>query len=134
MIALLSLRPEFAERIFDGTKKYEYRKRVFVREDVDKVVVYATDPLKRVVGEFEFGEIIVDTPTSIWEKTAPYSGINRNRFFKYFLGKQKAYAITIRCAVRYDKPLNPRSMLPDFIPPRSFRIWHPESQTPQHKR
>ena len=45
MIALLSLRPEFAERIFDGTKKYEYRKRVFVREDVDKVVVYATDPL-----------------------------------------------------------------------------------------
>jgi len=121
VIALLSLKPEFAERIFDGTKRFEYRKRIFAREDVDKVIVYATNPMKRIVGEFEFDEIILDTPASIWEKTSPYSGINRDRFFQYFLGKQKAYAISIKRAMRYRKPLNPRNMLPDFVPPQSFR-------------
>ena len=52
MKVLLSIKPEFVERIFDGSKKYEYRKMLFKRNDINVVVIYASAPVKRVVGEF----------------------------------------------------------------------------------
>ena len=38
MKVLLSIKPEFAEKIFNGTKKYEFRKSIFKNKDVDKVI------------------------------------------------------------------------------------------------
>ena len=49
---LLSIKPEFSEKIFNETKKYEFRKRV-ARKKVEKIVVYATSPVKKIVGEVE---------------------------------------------------------------------------------
>ena len=34
-------------------EKFEYRKSIFTRTDVSSVVVYATKPFGKVVGEFE---------------------------------------------------------------------------------
>ena len=39
MTVLLSIKPEFAEKIFNGTKKFEFRKSIFKNTDVKKVVV-----------------------------------------------------------------------------------------------
>ena len=39
MTVLLSIKPEFAEKIFDGTKKYEFRKSIFKNADVKKFVM-----------------------------------------------------------------------------------------------
>ena len=39
MTALLSIKPEFAEAIFDGTKKFEFRKVKF-KKNVNKIKVY----------------------------------------------------------------------------------------------
>ena len=41
MNVILSIKPQFCKLIFDGVKRYEYRKRVFKRNDIDKVYVYA---------------------------------------------------------------------------------------------
>jgi predicted transcriptional regulator len=125
MIALLSVKPEYAERIFNGTKKYEYRKKIFARTDIDKVVVYASSPLKQVIGEFEYDHILENTPFIIWEQTFSHSGIDREAFFEYFSGKQNAYAISIKHTIRYPKPLNPQHILPSFVVPQSFRYIMP---------
>lgn len=37
MNVLMSIKPEYAERIFKGEKIYEYRKRRFKRNDVEKI-------------------------------------------------------------------------------------------------
>lgn len=58
MKVLLSIKPEYAQKIFAGEKKYEYRKRIFKRNDVDMIVVYVTKPVGKVVGEFEIAEIL----------------------------------------------------------------------------
>ena len=58
MKVLLSIKPEFVEEIIEGRKKFEYRKSIFTRTDVSSVVVYATKPFGKVVGEFEIGSII----------------------------------------------------------------------------
>ena len=40
---LLSIKPEYVEKIFNRTKKYEFRKRMPYKQ-VDKVIVYSNAP------------------------------------------------------------------------------------------
>jgi predicted transcriptional regulator len=118
---LLSVKPRFVKLIFEGIKRFEYRKAGFARDDVDKVIVYASSPVKCIIGEFLIGEMILDTPESVWARTSRDAGIDRELFFAYFSGRRKACAIGIRHAVRYGVPIDPRKHVPDFAPPQSFR-------------
>ena len=40
---LLSIKPEYAKKIIDGTKKYEFRKRL-AKHPVTKIIIYSTFP------------------------------------------------------------------------------------------
>jgi len=119
MRVLLSIKPEFAEKIFNGTKKYEFRRTVFKNQDIKTVVVYASSPVQKVIGEFEIEEIISDQLQALWKQTKKYAGINEKYFFDYFSDKDKGYAIKIKQPIRYKKALCLRK---DFntTPPQSF--------------
>lgn len=119
MRVLLAIKPEFALKIFDGSKRYEYRRTIFKRTGVTTVVVYASDPIKSVIGEFDIGEIIHSEPRELWIKTGDQSGITEDNFLKYFENKQKGYAITVKKARRYDIPLALRKLMVHW-PPQSF--------------
>ena len=123
--ALLSIRPQFAQAIFTGAKRYEFRRLTFKRP-VDVVVVYVTSPVCEVWGEFEVGDIISDHPVALWERTQDAAGIDRSAFLAYFAGKSEGYAIEIRKAQRYELPLH---ILRDFglQPPQSFAYLDRES-------
>ncbi len=101
---LLSINPEFVESILQGKKLYEYRK-FRCREDVDKIIIYATAPQKQVVGEAEIANILEDDLLAVWHQTREYSGITYNFFRKYYKGKKKAVAYQLKNLVIYDKPL-----------------------------
>ena len=90
---LLSIKPEFAHKIFDGTKKYEFRKQIFKDSSVKKVIVYSSSPEQKVIGEFKIDTILSDTPSAIWLQTRDYSGISQAFYDEYFRGRQNAYAI-----------------------------------------
>ena len=98
---LLSIKPEFAEKIFDGTKKFEFRKSIFKSDNVQKVVVYASSPVQKVIGEFSIEDILNDDVETIWKKTSRYSGITHDFYLSYFANKDKAYAIKIGKTRRY---------------------------------
>ena len=49
---LLPIKPEYANKIVDQTKLYEYRKNICKR-DSDKIVIYSTSPVKRFITEVE---------------------------------------------------------------------------------
>lgn len=102
---LLSIKPEYAQRIFKGEKRYEYRKRLFKRNDINSIVVYVTKPVGKVIGEFEIAEILEGDPIDIWEKTKKHSGITKKDYIEYFEGNEKGYAISIKNYVVYKKPL-----------------------------
>lgn len=120
MKALLSIKPQFVKEIMAGRKKYEYRKKIF-KQDVDSVLIYASMPVGRIVGEFTIGEIISDSPMKIWKETKEYSGISFDDYEKYFNGKQDAYAIQIKNVEVYDKPINPYDKFENFIAPQSYK-------------
>ena len=103
MKVLLSIKPEFVEKIFNGTKKYEFRKSIFKNKDVDTVVVYASSPWQYVIGEFKIETILSDNVDRIWEQTHEFSGISENFFRMYFAHKTNAFAIKIGHVTRYKK-------------------------------
>ena len=105
MKVLLSIKPEFALKIFEGSKKFEYRRTIFRRTGVTTIVVYASNPIKKVIGEFEIEGIIQEEPQSLWEKTGLQGGISKERFLNYFGEKTKGYAIEVRDARMYDTPV-----------------------------
>lgn len=106
MRVLISIKPEFVKKIFSGEKKFEYRKAIFRNPNVDTVVIYATKPCGKVVGEFEINKILCDNPEKIWESTQEFSGITKEFFDQYFRNKEKAYALEITEVIQYKRPLS----------------------------
>ena len=51
-IILMSIHPEYAEALLDGTKTVELRKSP-VAGDISHIVIYATAPVQRVLGWVE---------------------------------------------------------------------------------
>ena len=119
MRVLLSIRPEFALKIFNGSKRYEYRRTIFRNQEVSGVIVYASDPIKRIIGEFEIEDILHDEPQVLWVKTKNHAGISEKRFFEYFANKSKGYAIKVKTTTMYDDPL-PLNSFRVSSPPQSF--------------
>lgn len=105
MKVLLSIKPEYAEKILCGGKKYEFRRTLFKSPSVTKIVIYATSPVRKVIGEFDIDCIISLEIDNLWEKTKHYAGINKKFYDSYFHGKEIGHAIKIKRARRYLKYL-----------------------------
>lgn len=103
MRVLLSIKPEYVDKIFDGTKKFEFRKSLFKRHNVTVVVIYASSPIKRVVGEFEIEDILSDDVNTLWERTKKYSGITKAFYHSYFQKSKTANAIQIGRLTKYEE-------------------------------
>lgn len=127
MKALLSIKPEFVEKIFSGEKLFEYRKAIFKRPEVKSVVIYSTMPEGLIVGEFEIGEILAKSPQDLWEQTKDVSGINKQFFDEYFVNRDVAYAIQIKKLKKYQSPINPYELDTSFKAPQSFKYIDPSS-------
>lgn len=119
MKVLLSIKPEFAQLIFDGTKKFEFRKAIFKNSGIKTIVVYASSPMQKVIGEFEIDGIINDNLDSLWKKTKRFAGIKESYFYEYFAERDNGFAIKIKNVKKYKKPLCLREDY-NLTPPQSF--------------
>ena len=97
---LLSIKPEYANKIFDGQKHYEYRKRI-PKKDVSKIVVYSSAPEQAVIGEIKVIKTLKMKPTKLWNSTKANAGISRSKYRKYFSGCTMAYAFVIGSFEKY---------------------------------
>lgn len=120
MKVLLSIKPEYAEKILSGEKKFEFRRVLPKNKAVKKVVIYATLPIGKVVGEFEIAELISESPIRLWERTAEFSGISADFFETYFEGKDIAHAIKVGKVKKYNRQKDLADILPNGIAPQSF--------------
>lgn len=100
---LLSIKPQYANRIFEGTKKYEFRKHL-AQNNVDKIIVYSTAPEKLVLGEVEVIGTLSMKPSPLWEATKKEAGISRSNYRAYFRGCSMAYAYKLGKATLFETP------------------------------
>ena len=99
---LLSIKPEYAHKILEGTKKYEYRKHL-PKKKIDKIIIYSTAPEGIVIGEVQVDAILSGSPTAIWETSKKNSGISREKYRKYFKGCKTAIAFCLSNPIIYQE-------------------------------
>jgi predicted transcriptional regulator len=116
---LISINPIHIEKIFNGTKKYEFRKHDFTKQ-LNKALIYSTKPTGQIVGYFTIQQVLKGTPAEIWERCKEFAGSSREAFFTYFKDKNKAYALEIIEPLRYPNPIEPSGMIEGFKAPQSF--------------
>lgn len=100
---LLSIKPEYSKRIFNGTKKYEFRKHI-AKKKIDRIIVYSSSPDQMVLGEVSVIGTISMKPSPLWELTKKDAGISRAKFRKYFHGCREAHAYKLGNLIKYDVP------------------------------
>ena len=122
MDVILSIKPKYCEKIINGEKRVEFRKRIFRNADgVEFVYMYATYPIKRIVGVFRIDSIIKGPPIDLWRKFKNLSGISKNEFLKCFGSEKVIFAIKIKDVKSFHPPINPNLLFPSFTSPRSFQ-------------
>lgn len=119
MKVILSIKPEFATKIFNGSKRFEFRRRLYKNQEVKSVIVYASAPISKIIGEFEIANVIHDELHSLWGTTNEYSGISEDYYLDYFKGKERGYAIAVSNAELYDEPICIKEAF-GISPPQSF--------------
>jgi predicted transcriptional regulator len=117
MKVLMSIKPKYADKIFDGTKLFEYR-RVIWNKKVDSVVVYASDPVCKVIGAFDIKRVLILYTHDLWLRTNPLGCISKEEFLEYFNGKEYGHAIQIINAFRFTP--RPLSYYGISRPPQNF--------------
>ena len=97
---LVSINPEYVEKIFSGQKEFEFRKNR-CKYDATKMLIYCTYPVMKVVGEADIIEIIEDVPAVVWAKTKAKAGISKKFYDSYFSGRSKAVAYKLANIKKY---------------------------------
>lgn len=100
---VISINPEHVENIIKGNKKYEYRTRA-AKQDVGKIIIYETVPVKKIVAEVEIIEVLEMPKNLLWEYTKEYSGISKEFYDAYFNDRKIAYAYKLGKVKVYRKP------------------------------
>ena len=99
---LLSIKPEYTERILAGTKKFEFRRQVAKRH-VDRILIYSTAPEMKVVASVAVLGVLKETPQDLWQKTKEFSGISHDKYMEYFSKKEFAYAYQLGEVKKFKK-------------------------------
>lgn len=118
-VVLLSVQPKYADAMVEGRKTIEFRKRIFP-DSIEKVYVYSSSPVKRIVGCFDRGRVHMDTPEQLWSKYSGCGCISQDDYETYYQGHSVAYAIEINNFCTFRHTINPKEIIPGFQAPQSY--------------
>lgn len=113
---LMPINPEYVDEILAGRKKYEYRKIKAKRTNIDKMIIYSTSPVMKVVAEVEIKGILQENPEQLWELTKNYSGVTKEFYNQYYKNKNIAIAYELGKIVKYEKPKDLIDIGINYIP------------------
>jgi predicted transcriptional regulator len=119
-VALMAIHPKYVQKILTGDKRVEFRKTRFA-STISHVVIYATNPIQRVVGFFKVRGIEQATPAELWRRHRHHGGIAQDSFLAYYGKRETGVAIKVGevFGLRQPRPLS--DLGNDVVPPQSFR-------------
>jgi predicted transcriptional regulator len=122
----ISIKEQYVNRIFDGTKQIELRKS---RPNVnmgDHVIIYCTSPVKAIVGVAKVQSVISHTPQQMWKLHSKRLGIERSDYFNYYEHVDKAIGIVLSDVERLSYEIclsHIKEQLPKFSPPQTYKYF-----------
>lgn len=120
---LISIHPEYVEKILSGEKEWEFR-RVWTKRPVDYLVVYSTSPVKQILAIVETGTEVRGSAFKLWELSRDFrGGVSRRKLYSYFNGKKEGIAIQIKRKKVFKNGLDPKEVFGEkFRAPQSFQF------------
>ncbi len=125
---LLSLKPCYAELVFQGLKRAELRRRIPCVENRD-VFIYVSSPVRCLRGGFRVEHVWSGSPEEVWKEVEGLARVERREFDAYYEGRSIAYALRISEVWEYDEHVHLevlRKQLSDFVVPQSWRYVKPD--------
>jgi predicted transcriptional regulator len=129
----MAIHPQYADAILAGQKRVEFRKRQLAA-DVDTVVIYATAPVKAIIGEFTIAGAVVAPPAQVWTALGAVGAIDKSAFDAYYAGSETAIAISVKAARRYAVQVTLAAIIPEPAVPQSFTYITEDIVTQVHER
>lgn len=115
---IISIHPDFVDKIISGEKQYEFRKRF--PDNIRYMLIYTTSPVKKITALVEIDTVLCDTPRNIWSKTRKQSGITKRFYDAYFKDKRMAYAVRLKNIHILNHPLLITDLKGIKVAPQSY--------------
>ena len=130
-ILLISVKPEFAEKIMNGEKTIELRKSAPRKVNKEShILLYVTSPIKELWGICKINNILKDEPKAFWDNYGYKTGITETQFKQYYKTSRIAFGIElkeIRNFSKYSIELKQlKKAFPNFMPPQTYSYIHSE--------
>ena len=126
---LYSLKPCYANLVFDGLKHAELRRRITPFIENRDVFIYVSSPIKQLRGGFRVEHVWCGSPEEVWNEVSELASVNKQDFDTYYAGRTIAYALKISDVWEYTYPVDLtmlRKRFPHFVVPQSWRYVKPE--------
>jgi adenylate kinase len=117
---LISIHPEFVDKILSGEKVFEFRKTL-PSATVTHLAIYATSPVKAIVAVAEVENTITDSPDNLWKRTNYGAGIAQRHYSQYFSDLKVANAFHLGRVFHVKGHLTLKQICPRLMPPQSYR-------------
>jgi predicted transcriptional regulator len=102
---VFSIRPTFAEKIIEGRKKVEVRRRFSSKWKGATALLYASSPSRHFVGEATIGEVITKSPEVIWSEWKDELGCSYHEFTSYCNGASEVSVIIFKEVRAFKYPI-----------------------------
>jgi predicted transcriptional regulator len=123
---LVSMKPQYAERVLSGSKLIEIRKRFSERWIGCKALLYSSSPQKALVGEATISSVTSGTPKDIWARFHEGLGCNLIELLAYAGQAPEVTAIELDDVYPYKEPITLSQishllgLQEDLRPPQSY--------------
>lgn len=124
-IILLSVRPEYADKIFEQRKTVELRRvRPKYLQKGDLVLIYVSSPIQALAGAFKVERVVEEPLEKFWSMVKKKAGVTRQEFDIYYEGVSTGVGIFFKEVWQLPEPISLHTLkqqAPLFQPPQSFR-------------
>lgn len=124
-IKALSIKGIYAERIMNGTKTIELRKRPIGMELGDLILLYETAPDSIIQGGFIADKLISLPVSKMWDKYHSSMGVEKKFYDSYFENCEIAYGTLVYKSFTFSclslKEIY--KLCPGFVPPQATINW-----------
>ena len=125
----LSIRPQYADKIFEGAKTVELRRirPKHIRKGT-LVLVYVPSPVQSLIGAFKVNRVVEESPQKLWEMVHDEAGVTREEFDTYYDGVSIGVGIFLGEVWRLPEPIELQDLKEQMIgfqPPQGFRYATP---------
>lgn len=90
----IAVKPEYANKLISGQKDIELRKMRPHIQPGDYVIIYASAPVKAVIGFGKVKNIIECTPNEMWAKYSLRLGIMQQDFESYYVNHKNQLVLS----------------------------------------